>query len=87
MSQRKIFSGGQGHTVAFNVLNIGRLNLGASVVGPSKTAIAEAVKYADMREQFGKKISSFGMIKMKPADMSNKDIHGRIACLPYCCCD
>ena len=65
-----LFTIGQGHKIAFNVLNIGRLKLGASVVGPSKTAIAEAVKYANMREQFGKKISSFGMIKKKLADMS-----------------
>lgn len=65
-----LFTIGQGHKIAFNVLNIGRLKLGASVVGPSKTAIAEAAKYANMREQFGKKISSFGMIKKKLADMS-----------------
>ena len=65
-----LFTIGQGHKIAFNVLNIGRLKLGASVVGPSKTSIAEAVKYANMREQFGKKISSFGMIKKKLADMS-----------------
>lgn len=65
-----LFTIGQGHKIAFNVLNIGRLKLGASVVGPSKTAIAEAAKYANMREQFGRKISSFGMIKAKLADMS-----------------
>ncbi|RPH49231.1 MAG: acyl-CoA dehydrogenase, partial [Desulfobacteraceae bacterium] len=65
-----LFTIGQGHKIAFNVLNVGRLKLGASVVGPSKTAIAEAAKYANIREQFGKKISSFGMIKSKLADMS-----------------
>ena len=65
-----LFEIGQGHRIAFNVLNMGRLKLGASVVGPSKAAIAEAVKYANMREQFGRKISSFGMIKNKLADMS-----------------
>jgi len=65
-----LFEIGQGHKIAFNVLNIGRLKLGASVVGPSKVAIAEAVKYANMREQFGRKISSFGMIKNKLSDMS-----------------
>ena len=65
-----LFEIGQGHKIAFNVLNIGRLKLGASVVGPSKVAIAEAAKYANMREQFGRKISSFGMIKNKLADMS-----------------
>lgn len=65
-----MFKIGQGHKIAFNVLNIGRYKLGASTVGGSKIAIAEATKYANMREQFGKKISSFGMIKNKLADMS-----------------
>jgi len=67
-----LFEIGQGHKIAFNVLNVGRLKLGASVVGPSKVAIAEAAKYANLREQFGRKISSFGMIKNKLADMSIK---------------
>lgn len=69
-AENVLFDIGQGHKIAFNVLNIGRLKLGASVVGPSKIAIAEAAKYANMREQFGRKISSFGMIKNKLADMS-----------------
>lgn len=65
-----LFEIGQGHKIAFNVLNIGRYKLSASTVGGSKNIIAEAAKYANMREQFGKKISSFGMIKNKLADMS-----------------
>lgn len=69
-AENVLFEIGQGHKIAFNVLNIGRLKLGASVVGPSKVAITEAAKYANMREQFGRKISSFGMIKNKLADMS-----------------
>ncbi len=64
-----LFEVGQGHKIAFNVLNIGRYKLGASVVGGCKMALAEAAKYAAMREQFGKKIASFGMIKKKLADM------------------
>lgn len=65
-----LFEIGQGHKIAFNVLNIGRYKLAASTVGACKIAIAEAVKYANSREQFGRKISSFGMIKNKLADMS-----------------
>jgi len=65
-----LFEIGQGHKIAFNVLNIGRYKLGASTVGGGKITISEAAKYANMREQFGKKISSFGMIKNKLADMS-----------------
>ncbi len=67
-----LFEVGKGHKIAFNVLNIGRYKLGASVVGGCKIGVAEAAKYATMREQFGKKICSFGMIKNKLADMSIK---------------
>ncbi|MBW1954896.1 MAG: acyl-CoA dehydrogenase family protein [Deltaproteobacteria bacterium] len=67
-----LFEVGQGHKIAFNVLNIGRYKLGASVVGGCKLAVTEAAKYATLREQFGKKICSFGMIKNKLADMSIK---------------
>lgn len=64
-----LFEIGKGHKIAFNILNIGRYKLCAGTVGGCKIAIGEAVKYANMREQFGKKISSFGMIKGKLADM------------------
>ncbi|MBC8430673.1 MAG: acyl-CoA dehydrogenase family protein [Desulfobacterales bacterium] len=64
-----LFEIGQGHKIAFNVLNIGRYKLGAGVIGGCKVIIAEATQYATTREQFGKKIASFGMIKNKLADM------------------
>jgi len=65
-----LFEIGKGHKIAFNILNIGRYKLGVSVMGGSKFVIAEAVKYANSRVQFGEKISSFGMIKNKLADMT-----------------
>jgi alkylation response protein AidB-like acyl-CoA dehydrogenase len=65
-----LFEVGKGHKIAFNILNIGRYKLGVGVTGGCKFIIAEATKYANSREQFGKKISSFGMIKNKLADMS-----------------
>ncbi|UCD32155.1 MAG: acyl-CoA dehydrogenase family protein, partial [Desulfobacterales bacterium] len=65
-----LFEIGKGHNIAFNILNIGRYKLGAGVTGGSKMTIAEASKYANAREQFGKTIGSFGMIKNKLADMS-----------------
>ncbi|MDQ7784431.1 MAG: acyl-CoA dehydrogenase family protein [Desulfomonilaceae bacterium] len=61
---------GQGHKVAFNALNIGRYKMGAFALGGCKTSIAEAVKYADNRIQFGRPIGSFGLIKKKLAEMS-----------------
>jgi len=60
---------GKGHVVALNTLNIGRYKLGAFTVGGAKLLIAEAVKYAKNRIQFGKPISEFGLIKHKIAEM------------------
>src|SRR5512134_27204 len=61
---------GKGHKIAFNVLNVGRLKLGACVVGGGKYALAEGVKYANLRKQFGVTIGSFGAIREKIADMA-----------------
>src|SRR5215211_1783005 len=61
---------GEGAKIAFNILNVGRFKLGASVTGGAKLAIHEAVRYANERQQFGKNISSFGAIKHKLAEMA-----------------
>jgi len=61
---------GQGHKIAFNILNIGRFKLGAAVIGASKTVITNAVKYAKERKQFGKAIADFGLIKHKLGEMA-----------------
>ncbi len=60
---------GKGHKIAFNVLNVGRLKLGACVAGGGKYALAEGVKYANLRKQFGVTIGTFGAIREKIADM------------------
>ncbi len=59
---------GKGHKIAFNILNLGRLKLGANVVGGAKWAFIEGVKYANVRKQFGVPIGSFGAIREKIAD-------------------
>ncbi len=61
---------GKGHKIAFNVLNIGRLKLSATVVGAAKSAFAEAAGYAVERKQFGQPLAGFGAIREKLADMS-----------------
>ena len=60
---------GRGHIIAFNVLNIGRLKLGAACVGSAKNLIAESVSYALQRKAFGQPIANFGAIRQKLADM------------------
>jgi len=65
-----LFEIGQGHKIAFNILNIGRWKLGAACVGGCKSSVTGAVKYANGRIQFKVPISSFGMIKSKLANMA-----------------
>jgi alkylation response protein AidB-like acyl-CoA dehydrogenase len=58
---------GEGFRIALSILHMGRLKLGANVVGAAKKAIRDSVKYANERKQFGVLISSFGAIKHKLA--------------------
>ena len=61
---------GRGHKIAFNVLNVGRFKLGAAVTGAAKMALVTGIKYANERKQFKRKISSFGAIAEKIADLT-----------------
>ncbi len=61
---------GDGAKIAFNILNVGRFKLGASVTGGAKLALHEAIRYANERQQFNKPISSFGAMKHKLAEMA-----------------
>src|SRR5213080_2861280 len=63
---------GQGHKIAFNILNIGRFKLGAGSGGAAKDCLAVALQYAKEREQFRRPIASFGMIQRKLADMATR---------------
>src|SRR2546425_47892 len=60
----------KGYKIAFNILNIGRLKLGAGTVGGARSALGLAAAYSTERKAFGKFISSFGMIKKKLARMA-----------------
>jgi alkylation response protein AidB-like acyl-CoA dehydrogenase len=61
---------GKGHVVAFNILNLGRLKLGSRNIGGAKIGLNDAVAYSKERHQFGRAISSFGLIKRKLAEMA-----------------
>ena len=67
---------GQGHRVAFNILNLGRVKLGARNMSGVKLALGHAVKYAKERRQFGKTIAEFGLIKQKLAGMAIRGFVG-----------
>ncbi|SHM31048.1 Acyl-CoA dehydrogenase [Cyclobacterium lianum] len=85
---------GQGFKIAVNILNIGRIKLGAGVLGGCRRLLGLSIQYASERKQFGVPINSFGAIKAKLAEMAIKtyaceslcyragqDIEDRIAAL------
>ncbi len=59
---------GNGFKIALNILNIGRIKLGAAVMGGAKGGIDESVRYSLEREQFGRSISKYGAIRHKLAE-------------------
>src|SRR6185369_5955255 len=61
---------GKGHKIAFNILNIGRLKLGAGALGAARECLEFAVRYASDRKQFETPLVEFGVIQRKIADMA-----------------
>jgi alkylation response protein AidB-like acyl-CoA dehydrogenase len=61
---------GRGHIIAFNILNIGRLKLGAFACGGAKEVLRVSLSYAKERKAFGKSIAEFGLIQHKLAEMA-----------------
>jgi alkylation response protein AidB-like acyl-CoA dehydrogenase len=59
---------GGGFRIALNILHMGRIKLGGTVLGASRRAISQSVQYANERKQFGQPISAFGAIKHKLAE-------------------
>jgi len=85
---------GQGFKIAVNILNIGRVKLGAGVLGGCRRVLGLSIQYASERKQFGVSIDSFGAVQAKLAEMAIKtyaceslcyragqDIEDRIAAL------
>jgi len=56
---------GEGFRIALNILHMGRIKLGANVIGSAKKAIDQSVQYANERKQFNCLISQLGAIKHK----------------------
>src|SRR5260370_22268504 len=60
----------KGYKIAFNILNIGRLKLGAGAAAGSRSALGLAATYTIERKAFGKFLHEFGLIKKKLARMA-----------------
>lgn len=61
-----------GFKIAVNILNIGRIKLGAATIGSARSVISRAVNYANERVQFNLPISKFGAIRYKLAEMATR---------------
>jgi alkylation response protein AidB-like acyl-CoA dehydrogenase len=61
---------GQGFKVAVNILNMGRFKLAAGALGACKLVLRTSLQYAGERQQFGKPLAAFGLIKHKLAEMA-----------------
>ena len=63
---------GAGLGIALTTLQALRCSVGAAAVGMAATALAEAVRYARARRQFGRTLSGFQAIRFKVADMATE---------------
>ncbi len=63
---------GKAHYIALNTLNLGRYKMAASALGTGKYALELATRYAQERQQFGRPIASFGLIRQKLTDMTTR---------------
>jgi len=61
---------GQGFKVAVNILNMGRFKLAAGCIGAGKHVLRQAIRYAAERQQFGRPLNAFGLVKHKLAEMA-----------------
>lgn len=61
---------GMGHRIAFNILNMGRLKLGAGCIGGCKILMTPALRWAKERRAFGRPIAEFGLMKEKFGEMA-----------------
>ncbi|MBE8713175.1 acyl-CoA dehydrogenase family protein [Sphingobacterium hungaricum] len=61
-----------GFKIAVNILNIGRIRLGAATIGSARAVITQAIKYSNERVQFNLPISKFGAIRYKLAEAATR---------------
>jgi len=61
---------GKGYKVAMETLNVGRIGIGAQMVGLAAGALDHALAYARERRQFGKPISEFQGVQFELAEMA-----------------
>ncbi|AMD53560.1 acyl-CoA dehydrogenase [Mycolicibacterium fortuitum subsp. fortuitum DSM 46621 = ATCC 6841 = JCM 6387] len=76
-ADRLIGTEGQGLSIAFSALDSGRLGIAAVAVGIAQAALDEAVRYANERTTFGRKIVDHQGLGFLLADMSAAVVSAR----------
>ncbi|XP_049849875.1 probable short/branched chain specific acyl-CoA dehydrogenase [Schistocerca gregaria] len=61
---------GKGYKIAIEVLNEGRIGIGAQMLGIAEGALAKTIPYLTQRKQFGKFIHEFQGVQFSLADLS-----------------
>ena len=64
--------GGRGFQQAVGGLELGRINVAARGVGVAQAALAEALKYSQQRQTFGKPICEHQAIQLKLGEMATR---------------
>ena len=70
---------GNGFKIAMNALNVGRIKLAAACLDSQRRITTIGVQYANERKQFKTRISDFGAIKVKLAEMATSAYAGESA--------
>jgi len=70
---------GEGFKIAMNALNVGRIKLAAACLDSQRRITTLGVQYANERKQFKTRISDFGAIKVKLAEMATSAYAGESA--------
>jgi alkylation response protein AidB-like acyl-CoA dehydrogenase len=69
---------GKGYKVAIETLNVGRIGIGAQMVGLSRGALNAARRYVHERQQFGKPIADFQAVQFQLAQAATELEAGRL---------
>jgi len=67
-----VWEEGKGFNFAMNTLNGGRIGIASQAIGIAEASMEAAIKYAQERKAFGKKISKFQAIQFMISDMAVK---------------
>ena len=63
---------GQGYRIAIDTLNVGRIGIGAQMIGVAQGALAAATAYVKERRQFGRPLADFQAIQFQLAQAATE---------------